>query len=224
MKRNPFSRLHARAKRGLILRVLFFIGSIMAMMPAHADTKKGPGSEIASAVFAGGCFWCLEPPFDKLEGVIDTTSGYAGGQSINPTYKEVSSGASGHIEVVRIRYDPSKVDYEKLLEIFWRNIDPFDAAGQFCDKGEQYSSAIFTSDPQEIAKAKASKLKFEDRFKKPIATVIRPEATFYPAESYHQDYYKRNPARYKYYRWGCGRDKRLKAIWGNEAGAKNLLK
>lgn len=180
---------------------------------AAAPENKTAGTE--KALFAGGCFWCMEPPFDKLDGVLSTTSGYAGGRTANPTYKEVSSGRTGHLEVVEIEYDPSKVSYEELLEVFWRNIDPLDGRGQFCDKGEQYTSAIFALNEEQAAAAKASKeaVSLEGE----IQTRILPAATFYPAEDYHQDYYKKNPVRYKYYRWGCGRDQRLKKLWGKPA-------
>jgi peptide-methionine (S)-S-oxide reductase len=156
----------------------------------------------------------MEPPFDKTEGVISTTSGYAGGETANPTYEEVSAGGSGHIEVIRIEYDPSKVSYEKLLDIYWRNVDPFDARGQFCDKGSQYRSAIFFGNNAEKALAEASKKKVAEKFRKTVETLIMPASKFYPAEDYHQDYYKKNPVRYKLYRSGCGRDARLKAVWG----------
>ena len=177
-------------------------------------------AEEATAIFAGGCFWCMEPPYDKLNGVIRTTSGYSGGEKPNPTYKEVSSGRSGHIEVVEIVYDPAVVSYEKLLHVFWRNIDPVRANAQFCDVGPQYRSAIFYGNESERERAEASKAELEasGRLHLPIATEILEAAPFYPAESYHQDYYLKNPARYAYYRWGCGRDQRLKEIWGDEAG------
>jgi peptide-methionine (S)-S-oxide reductase len=179
-----------------------------------ALTASAASAQTATAVFAGGCFWCMEPPFDKTEGVISTTSGYAGGETANPTYEEVSAGGSGHIEVIRIEYDPSKVSYEKLLDIYWRNVDPFDARGQFCDQGSQYRSAIFFGNNAEKALAEASKKKVAEKFRKTVETLIMPASKFYPAEDYHQDYYKKNPVRYKLYRSGCGRDARLKAVWG----------
>lgn len=174
----------------------------------------------ATAIFAGGCFWCMEPPYDKLDGVIRTTSGYSGGEKPNPTYKEVSSGTTGHIEVVEVAYDPEVVSYEELLHVFWRNIDPVRANAQFCDTGPQYRSAIFYGNEAEKELAERSKAELEasGRFDKPVATEILKADPFYPAESYHQDYYLKNPARYAYYRWGCGRDQRLKEIWGEEAG------
>jgi peptide-methionine (S)-S-oxide reductase len=173
----------------------------------------------ASAIFAGGCFWCMEHPYDETDGVLATTAGYSGGTAEDATYKKVSSGVTSHFEAVKIDYDPSKVGYEKLLYIFWRNIDPFDAKGQFCDKGNQYRSAIFYRNEDEKALAEKSKADLEERFGKPIATEILPAKEFFAAEDYHQDYYMKNPFRYKFYRYGCGRDARLEAVWGDEAPA-----
>ena len=171
---------------------------------------------VAIATFAGGCFWCMEPPFDKLAGVLSTTSGYTGGQKSDPTYEEVSSGATGHAEALQVRYDPARVSYEKLLEVFWHNIDPEDAGGQFCDRGSQYRSEIFyhSGEQKRLAEASLDKLRRSGKLSRPIATPIVPATTFYPAETYHQDYYKKNPIRYKLYRRGCGRDARLKEIRG----------
>lgn len=184
----------------------------LALSPARAAE--------AVAVFAGGCFWCMEPPYDKTEGVISTTSGYTGGNVPNPSYKEVSAGTTGHIEAVKIVYDPEKVSYEKLLHIFWRNIDPVRENAQFCDEGAQYRSAIFPQEEAQREAAERSKADLEatGRFTRPIATEILDAAPFYAAEAYHQDYYKKNPNRYAYYRWSCGRDARLKQVWGDEAG------
>ncbi len=180
--------------------------------------KPAPAGNASTqvAIFAGGCFWCMEPPYDALPGVISTESGYIGGHVVRPTYEQVSAGRTGHAEAVRVTYDPRKVGYQKLLEVFWRNIDPVAVDRQFCDVGDQYRSAIFPVDAEQRRLAAASKaaLQAEPRFQQPIATRIEPTATFYPAEGYHQDYYKKNPIRYKYYRYGCGRDKRLEAIWG----------
>ncbi len=174
-------------------------------------------NEKAIAVFAGGCFWCMQPPFDKLAGVISTEAGYAGGTQPNPTYEQVSAGGTGHAEAVQVTYNPSKVSYEKLLDVFWHNIDPVAVNRQFCDSGDQYRSAIFPIGDQQRRDAEASKhaIEADPRFRQPIATKIEPTATFYPAEDYHQEYYKKNPIRYKYYRYGCGRDKRLNEIWGD---------
>ncbi len=191
----------SRALSGLLL--------MLTAMATPADT-----TDTAVAVFGGGCFWCMEPPYDKLPGVISTISGYIGGRVANPTYEQVSAGGSGHVEVVQVKYDPHKVSYEKLLEVFWRNIDPFAVDRQFCDAGRQYRSAIFVANAQERRLAEASKRTLQGRFEQPIATEILTAATFYPAEDYHQDYYTKNPVRYKFYRFNCGRDQRLKEIWG----------
>ena len=176
---------------------------------------------LATAIFAGGCFWCMEHPFDEVDGVISTTSGYTGGHVPNPTYKQVSAGGSGHTEAVQVVYDPGKVDYQELLEIFWRNVDPLDASGQFCDKGTQYRTAIFYLDDEQKRLALASKTRLEesDRFRQPIVTEIVAATVFYPAESYHQDYYMKNPVRYKFYRYSCGRDNRLKQLWEGDSSA-----
>jgi peptide-methionine (S)-S-oxide reductase len=170
----------------------------------------------AKATFAGGCFWCMEPPYDKLPGVISTTSGYMGGKKRFPTYEEVSTGTTGHTEVVQVVYDPGKVSYERLLEIFWRNIDPTVRDRQFCDVGSQYRTAIFYHDEEQKRLAEASKAALEKSkpFKAPIVTPVQAAGEFWPAEDYHQDFYKKNPVRYKYYRAGCGRDERLKELWG----------
>ncbi|HWO41290.1 MAG TPA: peptide-methionine (S)-S-oxide reductase MsrA [Candidatus Eisenbacteria bacterium] len=171
-------------------------------------------TQTAKATFAGGCFWCMEPPFDELDGVLATTSGYTGGKTKNPTYEEVSSGTTGHAEAVEIVYDPKKISYSKLLEVFWRNIDPLTPNGQFCDMGSQYRSAIFYHDETQRRLAEESKKALSKRFKQPIATEIVPATQFYPAEEYHQDYYKKNPIRYKIYTYGCGRAARLEQVWG----------
>jgi methionine-S-sulfoxide reductase len=170
------------------------------------------------ATFAGGCFWCMEPPFDRLNGVISTTSGYAGGNEIMPTYEQVSSGRTGHVEAIEIVYDPEKVSYDKLLEVFWKNIDPTQANGQFADIGKQYRTAIFFHDDnqRELAEASKEKLDKSGKFGKPVVTEILPAGKFYPAEDYHQDYYLKNPVRYKYYRFGSGRDQFLNKTWNNK--------
>jgi peptide methionine sulfoxide reductase msrA/msrB len=178
--------------------------------PMNNNTEK-----TASAVFAGGCFWCTESDFEKLEGVIEVISGYTGGRVKNPTYKQVSAGGTGHIESVKVIYDPSKVSYEQLLDYFWRHVDPTDPGGQFVDRGSQYRSAIFYANDTEKRLAETSKqqLAASGQFKKPIITDILPLGEFYPAEDYHQNYYKKNPIRYKYYRFGSGRDQFLKKAW-----------
>ncbi len=172
------------------------------------------------ATFAGGCFWCMEPPYDALPGVISTTSGYMGGSKANPTYQEVSAGITGHAEVLQVVYDPKKVTYEKLLEVFWVNIDPTVKDRQFCDAGTQYRTAIFYHSEAQKKAAEASKAALEKSkpFKAAIVTPVEAATTFYPAEDYHQDYYTKNPVRYKFYRNGCGRDARLKELWGDKAG------
>ncbi|MCB1927415.1 MAG: peptide-methionine (S)-S-oxide reductase MsrA [Rhodocyclaceae bacterium] len=173
----------------------------------------------ATATFAGGCFWCMEGPFDEMDGVISTTSGYIGGHTADPTYPEVSSGTTGHAEAVQIVYDPDKVSYEQLLTTFWHNIDPTVKNRQFCDAGSQYRSAIFYHDEHQKALAEESKRALEQAvFGKPLATEVVAAGRFYAAEDYHQDYYMKNPLRYKYYRFSCGRDQRLKQIWGDAAG------
>jgi peptide-methionine (S)-S-oxide reductase len=166
------------------------------------------------AIFAGGCFWCMEGPFDKVDGVISSTSGYTGGHTENPTYRQTSTGTTGHYEAVQIEYDSSKVSFQQLLNVYWKNIDPFDARGQFCDKGTQYRAAIFTMNDKEKELAVNSKAALQEKLKDKatVVTEILPAKQFYAAEDYHQDYYIKNPVRYKYYRHGCGRDKRLKKV------------
>jgi peptide-methionine (S)-S-oxide reductase len=187
--------------------------------PAAAATETvAAGKTTAVATFAGGCFWCMEPPFDKLEGVISTTSGYTGGHVPNPDYRQVSGGGTGHTEAVQIVYDPSRISYGRLLEVFWRNIDPLDAGGQFCDRGDQYRSAVFYHDAEQQRLAEQSKQELQQgatfvKYDKPIVTEITAATEFYPAEEYHQDYYKKNPIRYRFYRHGCGRDRVLETYW-----------
>ena len=181
---------------------------------ANAAPASAPSANRAEAIVAGGCFWCTEADFDKLPGVIRTTSGYTGGTVANPTYKQVSGGGTGHIEAVRIVYDPRKVSYESLANHLLRTVDPLDGGGQFCDRGYQYKSALFVATPQQRRAAEAAKARAAAALKKPVATLILPAARFYPAEEYHQDYYKKNPVRYRFYRWNCGRDQRLKEVWG----------
>lgn len=173
-------------------------------------------SQAHIATFAGGCFWCMEPPFEKLPGVTSVTSGYMGGAAPNPTYEDVSSGATGYLEVVQVVFDPSQVSYETLLETFWRNIDPTQTDGQFADKGQQYHTAIFyhTERQQQLAEASKRALAQSGTFSQPLVTDIRPASPFYPAEAYHQDYYKKNPVHYQLYRAGSGREGFLKRTWG----------
>ncbi len=170
----------------------------------------------ATATFAGGCFWCMVPPFEKLPGVISVTSGYTGGHTVNPTYEEVSAGGTGHVEAVQIIYDPVKIGYDKLLDVFWHNVDPLDAGGQFCDRGSSYRSEIFYHGEEQKRLAEQSRAAIEKQLKRPVVTEIRPAGPFYAAEAYHQDYYKKNPLRYEFYRYTCGRDRRLEQLWGKQ--------
>lgn len=192
--------------------------SIALLLTASGLSAASPPAtpSLARATFAGGCFWCMEPPFDPLPGVVSTTSGYAGGSKLNPTYEEVSAGITGHAEVVQVAYDPAKISYEQLLDVFWKNIDPTTPDRQFCDRGTQYRPAIFFHDESQKGAAEASKRRIEQsgRLSAPIATQIVPLTKFYPAEEYHQDFYTKNPVRYKTYRFGCGRDARLAELWG----------
>lgn len=171
------------------------------------------------ATFAGGCFWCMEGPFEQLEGVISVTSGYTGGEKVNPTYEEISSGATGHAEAIEILYDSSKITYEQLLEVFWRNIDPTTHNQQFADHGTQYRTAIFyhNEEQRQLAEASKQRLASSGKFRGPIVTEMTPASTFYPAEDYHQDYHKKNPLRYKLYHEGSGRAGFLRKLWGKEA-------
>jgi peptide-methionine (S)-S-oxide reductase len=200
-----------------LLRALAAFAFIAVASAAVAQVPPGasdPGRKIA--IFAGGCFWCMEHPFDEIGGVISVTSGYTGGTKQNPTYEEVSSGTTGHAESVQVVYDPAKVSYQKLVDVFWHNIDPLTANAQFCDHGTQYRSAIFYLDDEQKRIAEASKdaLAKSGRFDKPIVTQIVAATTFWPAEGYHQHYYKTHPIQYKFYRYNCGRDQRLEQLWG----------
>jgi peptide-methionine (S)-S-oxide reductase len=190
-----------------------------AAINVHAESGA-EDTRYEKAIFAGGCFWCMEPPFDKLDGVISTNSGYTGGNKKNPTYKEVSRGGTGHTEAIQIIYDPTRVSYEELLNEFWHNIDPTNANGQFCDWGSQYRSEIFYQDTEQEKLAKKSKGALIELkpFDAPVVTNVTQASVFYPAEDYHQDYYQKNPIRYKFYRYGCGRDKRLEELWGEPTG------
>jgi peptide-methionine (S)-S-oxide reductase len=172
------------------------------------------GQTLAKATFAGGCFWCMEKPFDVLPGVVSTTSGYTGGQTERPSYRQVSSGKTGHAESVQVVYDPTQVSYEKLLDVFWHNVDPLDAGGQFCDRGSQYRSSVFFYDEQQRKLAEESKQALEKSGIQPIATQVISAGEFYPAEDYHQNYYETNALKYRFYRFACGRDQRLTEVWG----------
>jgi peptide-methionine (S)-S-oxide reductase len=208
-------------RKAQVLLGLLLAGSataLAALTTAHGDSTTPVTETAATAVatFAGGCFWCMEPPFDKLDGVISTTSGYTGGHTKNPSYEQVSAGATGHAEAVRIVYDPRKISYARLLEVYWRNIDPTTPNRQFCDSGSQYRSAIFYHDDTQKRLAEQSKHALEQskRFAEPIVTEIAAVSAFYAAEDYHQNYYLKNPVRYKVYRYACGRDRRLQELWG----------
>ena len=183
---------------------------------ARADSKTAVTQKPAVATFAGGCFWCMQPPFEKIDGVLKTTVGYTGGTVANPTYKQVSAGGTGHAEAVQIEFDPAKVSYEKLLDVFWHNIDPLAKDRQFCDSGDQYRTAIFVHDDAQKRAAEASFKALDEsgRLKGRIETQIVTAGPFYAAEDYHQDYHRKNPNRYAFYRWNCGRDARLEALWG----------
>ncbi|MBI2799480.1 MAG: peptide-methionine (S)-S-oxide reductase MsrA [Gammaproteobacteria bacterium] len=198
---------------GLMFCAVAEAASESAIEPA---ALPAPTAGQAVATFAGGCFWCMEPPFDAVVGVLSTTVGYTGGTKENPTYQEVSNGDTGHAEAVQVRYDPTQVSYEKLLDVYWRNIDPTTSDRQFCDSGHQYRTAIFYHDAAQRQAAEISKaaLLQQPQLKGGIATEIVPATKFYPAENYHQDYYKKNPVRYKFYRFNCGRDQRLRELWG----------
>lgn len=207
-------RLLAALRSGLQLGTLF-IGLLGAGQYASAaDTPAADNNAVA--IFAGGCFWCTESDFDKVPGVISTTSGYIGGTLENPTYQEVSAGKSGHIEAVEVHFDPNQTSYSKLLDAFWPSIDPLNAHGQFCDNGTQYQSAIFygSTEQKQLAEASKAALDASGRLPAAVVTQVLPAATFYPAEEYHQDYHSKNPLRYNYYRRGCGRDARLEQLWG----------
>jgi peptide-methionine (S)-S-oxide reductase len=201
------------------MKVTIVVATLLAVsLVAQGQGVKAGKSEVAT--FAGGCFWCMEPPFEKLDGVSAVVSGYSGGFKKNPTYEEVSAGKTGHAEAVQITFDPSKISYARLLEIFWHNIDPTAPNRQFCDWGSQYRSAIFYHNEEQKALAEKSKQELElmPAFNGKIVTEIVPLKEFYRAEEYHQDFYKKNPTRYHQYREGCGRDKRLRELWGQSAG------
>ena len=193
-----------------------------SLLPARDAAP--PPAKVARAAFAGGCFWCMEASLEKVPGVVSVVSGYAGGKVKNPTYEQVGTGTTGHAESVQVFYDPSKLSYERLVEVFWRNVDPTDGGGQFCDRGNEYRSEIFYENDAQRRVAEESKkaLGASGRLKKPIVTRIVPLEAFYPAEEYHQDFWKKDPSRYRSYRTGCGRDRRLAELWGDRA-AKPLV-
>ena len=194
----------------------FLLAMLLALLAGHAGAQA-----TERAIFAGGCFWCVESDFDKVEGVLSTTSGYTGGTVPNPTYSQVSGHRTGHAEAVEVVFDPNRISYEKLVEHYWRTIDPTTKDAQFCDHGTPYRTAIFAADDRQLRIAQASRAALEKTkpFKEPIVTEVRLADKFYPAEDYHQDYYLKNPLRYQYYRAACGRDARLKQLWGAQAVA-----
>ncbi|MEL7059744.1 MAG: peptide-methionine (S)-S-oxide reductase MsrA [Acidobacteriota bacterium] len=207
-----------------ILSLAFLMSSLLACGPSTAQDGRvataSPTDGLARATFAGGCFWCMEEPFDVLDGVVSTTSGYTGGTEVRPTYREVAYGRTTHAEAVEVVYDPSKITYERLLEVFWRNVDPTVSDRQFCDRGAHYRTTIFTHDAEQRRLAEASKAEIErtKTFEGEIVTPVVDAGPFYPAEAEHQDFYVTNPVRYKTYRAGCGRDERLRELWGEAAG------
>lgn len=206
-------------RKSLIALIVGVVLPGAALAEQDAAGTAMPATSYETAVFAGGCFWCVESDFDKVPGVVETISGYTGGHTLNPTYEEVSAGGTGHTEAVRVVYDPAKVSYKALTDWFWHTIDPTTADRQFCDRGSQYRSAIFYSTPEQKQIVEQSKREVEKTksFKAPIVTEITQATTFYPAEEYHQGYYKRNPIRYNYYRLSCGRDQRLEQLWGSKS-------
>lgn len=206
---------------GLLLNVTALITLMLlswTTISMGSNSSKRKDANMERAIFAGGCFWCMEPPFEKLPGVAAVISGYTGGSKENPTYEQVTSGQTGHAEAVEITYDPQIISFAELLEVFWRNIDPTDGGGQFVDRGSQYRSAIFYLNEEQRRLAEESKTNLESsgNFPRPVVTEIVPAGPFYPAEAYHQDYYKENPWRYQYYRYGSGRDRFLDKVWGKE--------
>ena len=212
--------LVASGAAALVSLALVFGAPLNAQTAATKAAPQATPAVTAKASFAGGCFWCVESDFDKIPGVISTTSGYTGGRVVKPTYEQVSSHNTGHAEAVEVVYDPAKVSYERLVAYFWHTIDPTVKDQQFCDHGSPYRTAIFAQNDEQLKIAQASRAALEKSkpFKEPIVTEITLATAFYPAEEYHQDYYKKNPVRYKYYRNGCGRDARLQQLWGDQAG------
>lgn len=200
----------------LALVAVAAVAAFLALRPGHEPAAPAqPALGQQWAIFAGGCFWCTESDFDHMPGVVSTTSGYSGGRVANPTYEQVSRGNTGHIEAVRVVYDRGRISYAALVDRFFRTIDPLDSGGSFCDRGYQYRSAIFVRNAEERRIAEAAKARVQRRLGRPVATLILPARNFYAAEEYHQDYYRKNPVRYRFYRWNCGRQQRLDALWGS---------
>jgi peptide-methionine (S)-S-oxide reductase len=194
--------------------------SLSAASAFAAPAKPGAPAKLETAIVAGGCFWCTEADMEKVPGVTEAVSGYTGGRTQRPTYEQVSAGGSGHYEAVKVTYDPGRITYDQLLRKFWPTIDPTDASGQFCDKGESYRSAVFVRNDAQRRAALATRAEAQRRLGQPVVTPIVAEARFWPAEGYHQDYAKKNPIQYRFYRGGCGRDRRLKALWGEASAAR----
>lgn len=206
-------------RRALLVGLL--LGAVGLAGTARAQALQPPPAPgLRTAAFAGGCFWCMEQPFEKLDGVTEVVSGYTGGTVANPTYRQVGGGRTGHKEAVQVTYDPARVTYERLLDVFWRNVDPLDAGGQFCDRGEEYATAVYTGDAEQRDLAERSRAAVRERLGRPVATEIVDAGPFYRAEDYHQDYAATHPIRYRYYRYTCGRDARLRQLWGDEAGGQ----
>jgi peptide-methionine (S)-S-oxide reductase len=203
-----------------MLRTALMAVAIAASCLGGAFAQTKDDSQLKTAIFAAGCFWCVEEAFDKVAGVVETTSGYTGGVLPNPTYEQVSAGNTGHAEALRVKYDPAKVSYAQLLDTFWHNVDPFDGGGQFCDRGSSYRGAIFFMTDEEEKQAQASKEAVAKQFNQTVATQIVKATPFYPAEGYHQDYHTKNPLRYSFYKWNCGRAQRLEEIWGKKQAAQ----
>lgn len=209
-----------RSLLSLLVVLLTACSSASTSAQSNGHTPRAPALSEgqAEAVFAGGCFWCMEHPFERLDGVASVTSGYIGGRVEGPSYEQVSRGGTGHAEAVRVVYDPDVVSYDRLLEVFWHNVDPTQRDGQFCDHGDQYRTAIFPVNDAQRRAAEASLARIRRQLDRPIATRIEPSAPFWVAEDYHQDFYRTHPVRYRTYRSGCGRDRRLQEIWGDAAG------
>ena len=215
----PQKRLSAVLAVALLLSAGLFLGAAPKSRAAEAPAEVPAEDGLEVAIFAGGCFWCVESDFDKVPGVVRTISGYTGGALPSPTYKHVTAGGTGHLEAVQIFYDPKRIAYEMLVEIFWRSVDPTDGGGQFCDRGESYQTAIFAGSLEQKQQAEASKgaLVRSGVLEQPVVTPIEVAGPFYPAEDYHQNYYDENPVRYEFYRYRCGRDARVEELWGEDA-------
>lgn len=202
-----------RMRRLLAPFALLVLGACTASPPPE---RVLPPNAV-TATFAAGCFWCVEEAFEKAPGVVDAVSGYTGGSTDNPTYEAVTAGGTGHYEAVRVTYDPTRITYAQLLDVYWKNVDPFDPTGQFCDKGSSYRAAVFPATPEEAEAAAMSGRAVAERFGRPVAVGILPATTFFEAETYHQDYYLKNPQAYRFYKWRCGRAQRLEELWGSGA-------